>query len=432
MSTYCAPCKRSFNGHRGLDQHLQNSPKHRSPAQSLPLAVTSVSSTSQVTIPAVQTTAQRARLPWSTVTVPEYTAVLDELSAHCHSLKELEEHGYITRPYNPLDYANAGKCKRCHCRQTRRVPRECTFHPSKRMKGNRGKSYVCCGTDGKGCTTLPAHDFHLPLHAFAHKDFRQTPAASAEPRFRAVALDCEMAGVAGGAGEAILLCATDYITGAVLVNRLVCPRERITQMRTQIHGIKKSALDEATSQGQALAGWEEARSELWKCIDDNTILVGHALKHDLSALRMIHPRVVDSGILSGNAVGCRTQLGLQKLCSELLGIEIRKGKGGIHNCLEDVLATREVVLFCTRARNKEAFQAWVEAKKREERRLEMIRELAKQKKANERRRRGAAGSEGGNRSFTDFHEDDEVLHWSDIAEDLGWPHPDTGYDPWSD
>jgi hypothetical protein len=26
----------------------------------------------------------------------------------------------------------------------------------------------------------------------------------------------------------------------------------------------------------------------------------------------------------------------------------------------------------------------------------------------------------------------ETLRWSDIAEDCGWPHPDTGYDPWSD
>ncbi len=32
----------------------------------------------------------------------------------------------------------------------------------------------------------------------------------------------------------------------------------------------------------------------------------------------------------------------------------------------------------------------------------------------------------------EHHDDDEILHWSDIAEDFGWPHPDTGYDPWSD
>jgi DNA polymerase III epsilon subunit-like protein len=263
-----------------------------------------------------------------------------------------------------------------------------------------------------------------------HKEFLQTPAASAgEPKFRAVALDCEMAGIAGGAGEVILLCVTDYVTGALLLNRLVCPREKITQMRSSIHGISKYTLDNAILQGQALSGWEEARSELWKYIDNNTILVGHALEHDLDALRIIHPRIVDSAILSRNAVGIRRiRCGLQTLCSEILNVEIRKNNGGIHDCLEDVLATREVVLFCTR--NKEAFQSWAEVKEREEMRLEKEREIARQEKKNEQ-----AMKDGGGISSHTYHaldKDEEVLNWSDIAEDLGWPHPDTGYDPWSD
>jgi DNA polymerase III epsilon subunit-like protein len=186
-----------------------------------------------------------------------------------------------------------------------------------------------------------------------------------------------MAGVAGGASEAILLCVTDYITGAVILNRLVFPREPITQMRSSIHGISKTTLDNAIRQGQTLSSWEGAWSELWKYIDSNAIIVGHALEHDLDALRMIHPRIVDSAILSRKAVGIhRTQWGLQTLCYELLNIGIRKNRGAIHNCLEDVLATREVVLFCTQ--KKEAFQAWAEAKKVEELRLEEERERIRQ------------------------------------------------------
>jgi hypothetical protein len=46
--------------------------------------------------------------------------------------------------------------------------------------------------------------------------------------------------------------------------------------------------------------------------------------------------------------------------------------------LEDVLATREVVLFCTQ--KKEVFQTWAEAKKAEELRLEKERESRKQEK----------------------------------------------------
>lgn len=239
----------------------------------------------------------------------------------------------------------------------------------------------------------------------------------------------------GERAKPFLLCVTDYVTGALLLNRYVCPREKITQMRSSIHGISTSTLGNAILQGQALSGWEGARSELWKYIDDNTIIVGHALEHDLDALRIIHPRVVDSGILSRNAVGIRRiRWGLQTLCSELLNCEIRKNKGGIHDCLEDVFATREVVLFCTQ--NKKAFQGWAKAKKSVEIRLEKEREIAREEKKNEQVRKDAVKAEigirSGNSRQTFFDSDEEILHWSDMAEDAGWPHPDTGYDPWSD
>jgi DNA polymerase III epsilon subunit-like protein len=268
----------------------------------------------------------------------------------------------------------------------------------------------------------------MSLRAIKHKDFRQTPPASKVPKLVAVALDCEMAGVTGGASEAILLCVTDYFTGAVLINRYVCPQELITQMRSSIHGISKSTLENAIRQGQTLWGWEGARSELWKYIDSNTIIVGHALEHDLDALRMIHPRIVDSGILSRKAVGIhRIRWGLQTLCSELVKVGIRENKGGIHDCLEDVLATREVVLFCTQ--KKEAFQTWAEAKRVEEQRLEKERERKRQE-TKSRNDMVKAGSRSSCPTYPDS--DDEVLHWSDIAEGCGWPHPDTGYSPWSD
>ncbi|KAK5637592.1 hypothetical protein RRF57_013307 [Xylaria bambusicola] len=435
MSAYCAPCNRSFKEQSDLDKHLRNSSSHRSPTtRRRPLTVSSSSNNPQVTIPAIQTTTQDVKSPWSRIAESGYTTALGELSAHCHSQKELEEHGYIVRPYDPADYVNAKICKRCHCKQTRVVSRECTFHPSKRNKWNKKKPYKCCNTTtvSRGCRTLPTHDFDLPQRALTYQDFRQTPSASTQPKFRVVAIDCEMAGIGGGASEVILLCAADFFTGAVIVNRLVCPRERITDMRTSIHGITKSSLDKATAQGQALSGWEGARSELWKYIDDRTIIVGHALEHDLGALRMIHPRAVDSSILSEITVGGRrVRFGLEKLSSELPKIQIRKGKDGIHDCLEDVLAAREVVLFCTGARTKVEFRAWAEAKKREQIRLNTERKKAKQKKANNRHRRMA---NGGCSSYAIDSDDgdEEYLRWSDIAEDLGWPHPDTGYDPWSD
>jgi hypothetical protein len=166
MPAYCGPCKRPFNGQRELDQHIRDSPKHNEPTRrpsqvqdiprvklppimpkkqeqatpSLvkpakpqqavnagyrinnatlqkhgqpPIAIASGSSTPKTTIPAVKTTPQSAISPWSVIANSEYMAVLKELSAHCHSLEELKENGYILRPYNPLDYVNTRKCKRC-------------------------------------------------------------------------------------------------------------------------------------------------------------------------------------------------------------------------------------------------------------------------------------------------------------------------------
>ncbi|TGO47939.1 hypothetical protein BCON_0257g00010 [Botryotinia convoluta] len=73
------------------------------------------------------------------------------------------------------------------------------------------------------------------------------------------------------------------------------------------------------------------------------------------------------------------------MCSELLKLEIRKNKGAIHDCLEDVLATREVVICCTQ--NKDAFQNWAKFKEIEETKLqkerEEKREISRKKKEEE-------------------------------------------------
>ena len=206
-------------------------------------------------------------------------------------------------------------------------------------------------------------------------------------------------------------------------------------------------MEEAVSQGQALAGWAGARAELWKLIDQDTILIGHALQHDLDVLRMAHTRIVDSAILARNAVGTfKNDWGLQRLSKELLGVQIRDNEGAVHDCLEDVLATRAVVLCCVQDNAK--LEAWAEAK-----RVELTREKELKKAARERlvRERAEAQREAARRaaaqkarskeletglSFSLQHssDDDEegILRWEDIAEDLRWPHPDTGYDPWLD
>lgn len=196
-----------------------------------------------------------------------------------------------------------------------------------------------------------------------------------------------MAGVIGGFGEVVRLCAVDYISGEVLIDSLVVPAEKIVQWRTRYSGVTPAMLAGARARGQALKGWQGARAELWKYMDADTILIGQSLHNDLSALRMVHTCVVDSAILTKMAVSpdCSRSWSLKTLSNVLLDLEIQTGKHG-HDCLEDTLATREVVLECNR--NPQKLEAWADNE-----RMSILEEK-------EKREQGKRGREGKHKEDT--------------------------------
>ena len=142
---------------------------------------------------------------------------------------------------------------------------------------------------------------------------------------------------------------------------------------------------------------------------------------------MVHTRVVDSAVLARNAVGMyNVQWGLQRLCEQLLGMQIRDNKGQIHDCLEDVMATREVVLWCTS--HGDEFAAWAEAHRVELLEKEMARKLNIGGKGKAR----VAVEEDSDYEEEETSEEEYLCYedfMRDCAEDFGWP---PGYDPWSD
>jgi len=66
-------------------------------------------------------------------------------------------------------------------------------------------------------------------------------------------------------------------------------------------------MNDASRDGKALDGWEAARQEVWKFIDADTIIIGHAVKNDLDVLGMIHHQIVDSAILAKYVSGGHNQ-----------------------------------------------------------------------------------------------------------------------------
>lgn len=130
-----------------------------------------------------------------------------------------------------------------------------------------------------------------------------TPSPSQSfPKRKAVVMDTEMAGVEGGRSEVVQLCAVDFLTGEVLVNSIVKPPEPIVDWRSNITGVTPGVMSVARARKEALYGWEAARAELWRHVDEDTVLIGQSLCCDLPVLRVIHGRIVDSAILTAEAV----------------------------------------------------------------------------------------------------------------------------------
>ncbi|XXH02051.1 hypothetical protein Hte_008416 [Hypoxylon texense] len=222
--------------------------------------------------------------------------------------------------------------------------------------------------------------------------FLQTPArVNGIARRKAIALDCEMVGIAGGKDEIVQLCAVDLFSGEILIDSLVLPLVTVKDWRTRHSGVTASMMDAARVRGEALDGWPAARAKLYEFADADTILIGHSLDNDLKVLHMAHSRVVDSAIVVAEAVfGKHNRLGrlwgLKVLSRDLLGATIQMSKNG-HDCLEDTLATRELVLFCLR--QPEQLEAWakktlvqheIEKKKRMEEQNKKNVERANQKR----------------------------------------------------
>ncbi|KAL2129041.1 hypothetical protein VTI74DRAFT_8315 [Chaetomium olivicolor] len=249
--------------------------------------------------------------------------------------------------------------------------------------------------------TLPGLEMEqYPLSHTNPSYFTAPPVNPSNPKARAVVLDCEMTGSKLPTGEysqtVVALALIDFLSGRVLLNTLIQPTEPITDWRSRLTGITSTKMAVAVAEGRALRGGTPAAvTALWNHIDSETIIVGQSVKHDLHALGTVHTKIVDSGILAGEAFFKPGQKvagripGLQTLCKGLVGIEIRQGGKGMHDALEDVLATREVVIWCLR--NPAALKAWAErrftAGPRKEKRTK--------KKTQKGTRRGRRTSRGG-------------------------------------
>ncbi|KAL1651890.1 3'-5' exonuclease [Diplodia intermedia] len=156
-----------------------------------------------------------------------------------------------------------------------------------------------------------------------------------------IALDCEMVGDSQLARASVV----DY-HGTQLYDSYVLPQLPVTDYRTAVSGITPSLL--RAGHARPFADVQRDVAALLA----GRILVAHAVKNDLDALMLSHPKR-DVRDTSRHPAFRKLSMGkapaLKKLAREFLGVEIQ---GGEHSSVEDARAT--MLLF---RKEKDAFEA---------------------------------------------------------------------------
>lgn len=148
---------------------------------------------------------------------------------------------------------------------------------------------------------------------------------------KALAMDCEMVGT-GKDGTESVLARVSIVNqhGHCIYDKFVRPREKVTDFRTFVSGVRPHNLRDAED---FLAVQKEV-ADLLK----GRILVGHAIHNDLKALFLDHPwhdirdtqKFKPFRELFGGG-----KPSLKKLTAKVLGIDVQQGE---HNSVEDAQA----------------------------------------------------------------------------------------------
>ena len=169
-----------------------------------------------------------------------------------------------------------------------------------------------------------------------------TPSRTTKNTRKAVVIDCEMGTAASGDCELIRLTLIDYFSSQVLIDNLVWPDVLMSHLNTKYSGVTWKSIREARNAKNCIFGRKNAWALVWKFVSPETIVIGHGANSDLTSLRWIHPRIIDTFVVEGNNHNGSTQgLSLKKLAELRLQRMIQKGKG--HDSLEDAIATRDLL-----------------------------------------------------------------------------------------
>ena len=153
------------------------------------------------------------------------------------------------------------------------------------------------------------------------------------PAGKYIALDCEMVGVGPNPNDESALARVSIVNyhGEQVYDSFVLPKEGVTDYRTAVSGITPALLREART-------FEEVQRDV-AALMDGRIVVGHAVRNDLDALMLGHPKrdLRDTSRYKPyRKLAAGRTPGLKKLAEKVLGVQVQ---GGQHSSVEDARVT---------------------------------------------------------------------------------------------
>ncbi|KAK7486713.1 hypothetical protein BaRGS_00021997 [Batillaria attramentaria] len=148
---------------------------------------------------------------------------------------------------------------------------------------------------------------------------------------KALAMDCEMVGV-GKDGEESVLARVSLVNqhGHCVYDKFVRPREKVTDFRTHVSGVRPIDL-------RAAEDFMVVQKEVADLLKGR-VLVGHALHNDLKVLFLDHPRKMirdTSQYKPFRQVVGSNRPSLKKLSAKVLGVSVQEGE---HSSVQDAQA----------------------------------------------------------------------------------------------
>ncbi|CAH8664996.1 unnamed protein product [Schistosoma margrebowiei] len=229
---------------------------------------------------------------------------------------------------------------------------ECIYHWGKAVKQRSfGQGfdlrYLCCNGDigQPGCQICPKGHVHDANKWLDNEGFVITlPPLPKSQEYdedndnnsscNVYALDCEMVYTTGGCELARITIINSKLQ--VILDEFVCPDNPIIDCNSRFSGLKLEDIE------QAKYHITDIQAKLLHLFDSDTILIGHSLESDLTALKLIHKKIVDTSIVFPHRLGLPKKRALRNLVSEILQQIIQQDENG-HNSMEDAVACMQLV-----------------------------------------------------------------------------------------